>query len=287
MSEKSNIAWTDASWNPVTGCSRVSEGCRHCYAETLSLRFGWSKKPWTAQNAAENVVLHPGRLGQPLRWRKPRRVFVNSMSDLFHELVPDEFIDQVFAVMALAPQHSFLILTKRPQRMRDYAADGDLRVPRLAVAAQTMKWAGTVLAAEFPLVWPLPNCWLGVSVEDQATADQRIPILLASSAAIRFVSCEPLLGAVDLQRFMCSNWPYHESDPDHQCIDGYQHRLDWVIVGGESGANFRPMNLDWARSLVAQCRHRAGVAVFFKQASGLRPGMPSGDKELDTAKEFP
>src|SRR3990172_956464 len=117
MSAKSSIAWSDASWNPVTGCSHVSEGCRNCYAETLSLRFGWSKKPWTAQNAAENVVLHPDRLDAPLHWRKPRRVFVNSMSDLFHEQIPDDFIEALFGVMSFAGLHTFQILTKRPQRM--------------------------------------------------------------------------------------------------------------------------------------------------------------------------
>src|SRR3989337_202946 len=113
------ISWAQESWNPTTGCSKVSEGCRHCYAETLSLRFGWSKKPWTAQNAAENVVVHPERLEQPLRWRKPRRVFVNSMSDLFHEQVPQDFIASIFVIMEHCPQHTFQILTKRPERMRE------------------------------------------------------------------------------------------------------------------------------------------------------------------------
>ena len=244
------IAWTDETWNPVTGCSHVSEGCRNCYAEVLSLRFGWSKKPWTAQNAAENVVLHPERIDQPLHWRKPRRIFVNSMSDLFHEQIPDEFLHQVFARMSAARQHIFQVLTKRPERMQRFCAYGK----------------------------PLPNVWLGVSCEDQATYAQRIPLLLETPAAVRFVSCEPLLGPIDL------TWVGNEFD--HLSKTKYPAALDWVIVGGESGPGFRPMNLDWARALVAQC-HAASVPVFFKQAAGLRPEVPSGDPNLDGCKEFP
>jgi len=165
---QSKIEWTDATWNPVTGCSRVSPGCENCYAETLSLRRGWSKKPWTNQNAAENVVLHPDRLEAPLHWRKPRMVFVNSMSDLFHEQIPDEYIDRVFAVMALTPQHTYQILTKRPERMRGYMTahgrDGRtnaaIRVILLARGDERglldhgFPWAPTVL----PNVWLLDQC---------------------------------------------------------------------------------------------------------------------------------
>jgi len=272
MSEKSNIAWTDASWNPVTGCSHVSEGCRNCYAETLSLRFGWSKKPWTAQNAAENVVLHPDRLEAPLHWRKPRRIFVNSMSDLFHEEVPQDFIASVFVVMERARHHTFQILTKRAERMRE-AVSLPHRDSR----------------------WPLPNIWLGLSCEDQATADQRIPLLLDTPAAVRFVSCEPLLAPIDLTRIVLPNDGYaHRFPPEVDALNrahvdglgferGIKQGLDWVIVGGESGPGFRPMSLDWARSIREQCR-AAGVAYFGKQNSGPRPGIPLpgdlGDQEF-------
>ena len=169
MSDTSAIEWTDATWNPVTGCSKVSPGCANCYAETLSLRFGWSKKPWTLANAAENVVLHPERLLLPMRWRRPRRVFVNSMSDLFHELVPDPYVRQVFDVMASCPQHEFQVLTKRPSRMRE--------LHRLWTDRHGI----------------LPNVWLGTSIENARWVG-RADDLRATPAAVRFVSAEPLLG---------------------------------------------------------------------------------------------
>lgn len=165
MGDHSAIEWTDATWNPVTGCSKVSPACAYCYAETLSLRFGWSQSPWTPANAAENVVLHPERLDQPLRWQEPRMVFVNSMSDLFHELVPDDFIRRVWMRMEVAAQHTFQVLTKRPDRMRD------------------LSWS-------LPL---LPNVWLGTSIENDRWVG-RANDLRATRAAVRFVSAEPLLG---------------------------------------------------------------------------------------------
>jgi protein gp37 len=224
MGDRSAIEWTDATWNPVTGCSHVSEGCRHCYAEALSLRRGWSAKPWTARNAAENVVLHPDRLPQPLRWRQPRRVFVNSMSDLFHERIPAPFLDQVFAVMAQAARHTFQVLTKRPERMSEYLTNRDYGQQ------------------------PLPNVWLGVSVEDQAAVAERIPLLLQTPAAVRFISAEPLLGPLTLD------------------LNG----IDWVIVGGESGIGFRRMRPEWATDIRDQCT-AADVAFLFKQWGGVTP----------------
>ena len=245
MSDGSRIAWTDATWNPVTGCSRVSPGCAHCYAERLSHRFGWTTRPWTARHALANVQLHPDRLRQPLRWRHPRRVFVNSMSDLFHEQVPDAFLDQVFAGMALAPQHVFQVLTKRPRRAAAWWMD-PVRCARITAAVAAL--AERPLAA--PLPWPLPHVWLGVSAEDQRRAAERLPILTALPAAVRFVSCEPLLGPVDLQPWL--------------------DRLDWVIAGGESGPGARPCDPDWVRALRDQCA-AAGVPFFFKQWGGPRP----------------
>lgn len=160
------ISWTDETWNPTTGCSKVSEGCRYCYAEGLSLRFGWSKKPWTKPNEAENVICHPARLRKPFTWKKPSRVFVNSMSDLFHEVVPGAFIADVFEVMVATPQHTYQILTKRPER-----------------------------AAEWGGPWPA-NVWLGTSVEDQRVAN-RIDAIRRCGAQTKFLSCEPLIGPLD------------------------------------------------------------------------------------------
>jgi protein gp37 len=183
-SKKTAIEWTDATWNPVTGCSKVSEGCRNCYAATLAPRLAamgqdaYTDLPWTKKNAPKNVKLHHGRLAQPLRWAKPRRIFVNSMSDLFHELVPFEFVDQVFAVMALAPHHTFQVLTKRPERMAEYTSTAD-RAHRIGACmtlglisvepvlrgvdgAETARWRRD------GVTWPLPNVWLGTSVERTA-----------------------------------------------------------------------------------------------------------------------
>jgi protein gp37 len=157
------ISWTNETWNPTTGCSRVSDGCRHCYAERLSLKFGWSKKPWTANNAEENVLCHPNRLSKPYSFKNPSRVFVNSMSDLFHPLIPDDFVRQVFDVMIDTPQHTYQILTKRPER-----------------------------AALWPGPWA-DNIWMGTSVEDSRVAN-RIDALLQCPAVVRFLSCEPLIG---------------------------------------------------------------------------------------------
>lgn len=252
MSEHSAIEWTDATWNPVTGCSKVSPGCAHCYAENLSLRWGRSLAPWTPANAARNVVLHPDRLRLPLGWRKPRRIFVNSMSDLFHEQVPDSFIFEVFLIMAQSQQHIFQVLTKRPERMRDLLT----------------KWTDdTAVRCQFAASgWPLPNVWLGTSVENQRWATERIPALIAAPATIRFLSCEPLLGLLDLAAWL--------------------PRLHWVISGGESGPSHRPIDSDWVRTIRDQCV-AAGVAFFHKQWGGRTP--KSGGRLLDgrTWDEFP
>jgi protein gp37 len=264
MGDGSAIEWTDATWNPVTGCSHVSEGCRHCYAETLSLRMGWSAKPWTAQNARENVIVHHDRLDQPKRWKKPRRVFVNSMSDLFHELISFEFIRAVWAVMAGTTQHTYQILTKRPERMR----------PLVASLRRELPWA----------VWPLPNVWLGISCEDQRTADERIPILLDTPAAVRFISAEPLLGPINLGALGSGPWWNALTGcGDRAGPHGLEHMeqirpLDWIICGGESGPHRRLMDPAWALSLRDQCVG-AGVPFFFKQVGGRTP--KAGGRMLD------
>jgi protein gp37 len=254
MSDKSKIEWTQATWNCVTGCSKVSEGCRNCYALRDWARL--SANPNTVYHGRKftDVQCHPERLDQPLRWTKPRRVFVNSMSDLFHESVPDAFIDQVFAVMALAKQHVFQVLTKRPERMRDYlCARNGLGNPEICSAINSIPYGlGNRHGA---LSMPLPNVWLGVSIEDQATADERIPLLLQTPAAVRWVSAEPLIGPVRL---------------DEPGLHGGPGQLDWCVVGGESGPNARPMHPDWVRSLRDQCQ-AAGVPFFFKQWGEFYP----------------
>lgn len=278
MGDKTGIAWTDATWNPVTGCSKVSAGCKHCYAERVFPRAYHGQtvpdtehRVWDAEHGRyevwqrprrfTDVKCHPERLDQPLRWRRPRRVFVNSMSDLFHPDVPDSFIAQVFGVMALAPQHTFQVLTKRPERMRDWIGQQNAHgMTSWACAAAGVKHGNAFTAArDNPagmVPWPLPNVWLGVSVEDQATADERIPVLLDTPAAVRFTSAEPLLGPVDLFSVCAYNAP-----GDGELV---WKGPDWVIVGGESGPRARPFDLDWGRSIVAQCRD-AGVPVFVKQ----------------------
>ena len=284
----SKIEWTNETWNPTTGCTKVSPGCAHCYAESLTKRYagapGWPAefKPWTPGNAAENVVLHPDRLDAPLRWKTPRMVFVDSMSDLFHENIPDDYIDKVFAVMALTPQHTYQVLTKRPERMREYMhieAQAGLRVEELL----DQRWAEKNdkpirLSPMQTEAWPLPNVWLGVTVENQHWADVRIPILLDTPAAVRFVSAEPLLGPVDLEHYLHASWGPNEDE-----------RLDWVIVGGESGPKHRLFNPEWARSIVMQCSEGwYDVACFVKQLGGLRPGNKLEDLPPDLrVREFP
>ena len=229
MSEQSAIEWTDATWNPVTGCTKVSPGCANCYIErTPPFRMAGRR----FVRGAIPVLLHPDRLDQPLRWRKPRRVFVNSMSDLFHEDVPDEFIDRAWQTMMLAQQHTFQILTKRPLRMRSYLA---------GLAADIERWPLPVDAgaARISLVtllislatWPLPNVWLGVSVENQRMADERIPVLLDTPAAVRFLSCEPLLGPLDLSPWL-ERRVLHSPDLGGVGTNSYAPRVSWVIVGG-------------------------------------------------------
>jgi protein gp37 len=221
----------------------------------------------------------------PLRWRKPRRVFVNSMSDLFHEELSDDSIDRVFAVMALAPQHQFQILTKRPQRMLTYLANPDL-TDRLTEIWQE----GHRDRATWTLMLPLENVWLGVSVEDQATADERIPLLLQTPAAVRFVSAEPLLGPVDLSGRLgeCCGFPKHElvAGEDHEvCCGNHSAGLDWAVVGGESGPGARPMQIEWAQSLQRQCGE-ASVPFFMKQLDGKRKKLSDFPGDL-RVREFP
>jgi protein gp37 len=276
VAEHTKIEWTDATWNPVTGCSIVSPGCTHCYAMKLAgtrLRHHASRKGLTDETRAGpvwngKVRLNEAWLTQPLRWNKPRRIFVCAHGDLFHEKVPDAWIDKVFAVMALSPQHTFQVLTKRAERMRNHFGVGRERMQtRWLWAARDV--LGDDADGHIPGAWPLPNVWLGVSAERQQEADERIPHLLNTPAAIRFVSCEPLIGAIDLRGINASG-----DGTVYNAVDGLRGvsllhvepcaKLDWIIVGGESGPGARPMHPDWARSLRDQCE-AAGVPFFFKQ----------------------
>jgi len=270
MSAQSSIEWTDATWNPVTGCTKVSPGCDNCYAETFAER--WRGTPGHHFETGFDVTLRPNALTMPLRWRKPRRVFVNSMSDLFHKDIPDEYIAKVFAVMARTPQHTYQILTKRHGRMRSLLGGGlGAGLQRLLEATADEDTAQALYDAP----WPLPNVWLGVSVEDQKHADLRIPALLETPAAVRFLSCEPLLGPVDLKQAVIPMG----SERGHGLTASYVHAggccrkfhgIDWVIVGGESGTGARPMHPQWARDLRDQCV-TAGVPFFFKQWGAWGP----------------
>lgn len=271
MGQNTNIEWTDATWNPVTGCSKVSPGCAHCYAE----RDFHRPYPWRDFG---DVRTHPERLDWPLRWRgskqakaegRPSKIFVNSMSDLFHDIIPVVFLDKCFAVMALASGHTFQVLTKRPERMKNYldlscvtglglpvSMSASARIARCAQRIAVQRGEKTDGAYwDLFLEPPYRNIWLGVSVENQKTADERIPLLLQTPAAVRFVSYEPALGPVNFWPFF--SWRKGEGE-------GARRSLDWVIAGGESGPKARPSHPDWFRTVRDQCLD-VGVPFFFKQ----------------------
>jgi protein gp37 len=290
MSDQRNggISWTDATWNPIRGCSRVSEGCRNCYAERVAARFNGPGLAYEGLVRMTNghpqwngtVRVVEAHMLDPLKWKRPQRIFVNSMSDLFHENVSDETIDRIFAVMALCPQHMFQVLTKRPERMLAYLkqAFSEQQMQRWVDAARRdaiVNLSPRNEAALVDLEWPLPNVWLGVSVEDQKTADERIPLLLQTPAAVRWISAEPLLGGIKLTRHH-AYCPIHDFDGGFctgDCPD--RQYLDWIVVGGESGPGARPMHPEWARSLRDQCV-AAGVAFHFKQWGEWLPAMCDG-----------
>ncbi|WP_028029916.1 phage Gp37/Gp68 family protein [Gemmobacter nectariphilus] len=273
MADTTHIEWTDATWNPITGCSIVDAGCTNCYAMQLAgtrlrnhpsraglTRVSGGRPKWTGE-----VRFNEQWLDQPLRWTRPRMIFVCAHGDLFHEAVPDEWIDQVFAIMADCPQHTFQVLTKRPERMASY-----LTTRRAGKSLQPPIGGGLLGYHPFNSeILPPRNIWIGTSISDQASADLRIPHLLATPAAVRFLSAEPLLGPVDLRAvdpgIACGAWCKGGCgvSGDNEC-GRESPSLDWVIVGGESGPGARPMHPDWARSLRDQCV-AAGVPFFFKQ----------------------
>ncbi|MBK8270202.1 MAG: phage Gp37/Gp68 family protein [Planctomycetes bacterium] len=305
------IEWTDETWNCITGCTRVSAGCDHCYSARMTYRLeGMGQEKYTGLTVLNPrgerhfngvVRCHDDALTIPLRWKKPRRIFVNSMSDTFHKDVPFEFIDRMFAVMALCPQHTFQVLTKRPERMAEYldevskAEDWD-RTPSDSPPERDIgRWMSESYSQRRdrggkPNIygpfsncindpkkwewcsachnWPLPNVWLGTSVENQQAADERIPHLLRCPAAVRFLSAEPLLGLLSSLTSQCAD---AVSQLGKKALDG----IHWVIVGGESGPGSRPCNIEWIRSIIQQCRE-AGVACFVKQL-GAKPVCVKAD----------
>lgn len=316
------IEWCDETWNPVVGCTRVSEGCRNCWAERMAYRVASAALspgrsldgPISAHvgvvqgdpesglrpywNGRTEFVEHA--LTQPLWWRKPRRVAVCLMGDLFHESVPDEWIDRVWAVMAVTPQHTYQVLTKRPERMAAYLGLDKYESARrhgavLGTAQNEIDRPPSCPSSRDLFDWPLRNLWLGTSIEDQQTADARIPHLLRCPAAVRWISAEPLLGPVDLGRAIpCGYYCDPDADGgghhDHAFLDGGNtvSPIDWVVCGGESGPGARPMHPDWPRGLRDQCQE-ARVAFFFKQwgewapsefGSGGRGDPPDNDRYI-------
>jgi len=277
MGDRTGIEWTDATLNLVSGCSKISEACERCYAERDSLRYGYTKYPWTEANAGKNVVLHPERLNIPLKWKKSRRVFVCSMGDLFHPLVPFKFICDAFAMMTFAKQHTFQVLTKRPERALEFFNTWESKN------------------------WPLPNVQMIVTAENQKRADERIPLLLQIPAAVHGVSIEPMLSEMDLTEYLsCERRTTLDGIP---CEPYFKKTfgtrlltLDWVIVGGESGPGARMTNPSWIRSILDQCK-AAGVPFFMKQAGEVlarawgckdrKGGNPDEWPEEFRVREFP
>lgn len=245
---RTKIEWTDMTWNPVTGCTPISEGCQNCYAKRMAKRLA-GRCGYPADDPFK-VTLHPERLNEPLKWKTPRRVFVCSMSDLFHEDVPFEYIHVIWDIIKACPQHTFLILTKRPQRMAE--------VVNRIYGLERLGWSKGF--------WD--HVWLGVTAENQQHANERIPILLQIPAAVRFVSVEPMLGPVDLSKWKPFDGECYCQDDPKGCKPRLSKNcpetaIDWVICGGETGPGARPMHPDWVRSLKDQCQD-AGVPFFLK-----------------------
>lgn len=296
MGGESKIQWTDATWSPVRGCSMVSPGCTNCYAMTQAHRwpqFGRLTRPgpngmvWTGEVRTIDALMT-----LPLGWRTPRLVFVNSQSDTFHADVPTEFIDMMFAIMSVCRWHVFQVLTKRPERMLEYCSSTDTMGRIAAIVARLAHNLGSAYVTHVDDGLPgfhLPNVWLGVSAEDQDRADERIPLLLNTPAAVRFVSCEPLLGPIDFNALSdaCENLNALSGRREDPFGDVVTRRLgsalDWVIVGGESGQRARSLDLAWIRAIVDQCA-AAYVPVFVKQIGArpydTHPNDPSRHREL-------
>jgi protein gp37 len=271
---KTEIAWCDYSWNPLVGCSKLSLGCQKCYAAEAakSARLQQFSQYQKVKEWDGTIEFVENQLTKPLSWKSPKKVFVGSMSDIFHKNVKDEWLDKIFAVMAFARQHTFQVLTKRPKRMQQYLSD--------PATVDRIEEAGYTFTHNMDCVnnWSLPNVWLGTSVENQQVAGDRIPLLLDSPAAVRFLSCEPLLEELNLisheregrsYNYLLNTWETRRSGAGGAVAGGrispfYADGIDQIIIGGESGPGARPCHIDWIRSLVRQCQ-QTKTAVFVKQ----------------------
>lgn len=317
----SSIEWTEQTWNPTTGCDRISDGCTNCYALTMAQRLkgmGSAKYQTDGDPSTSGpgfgLAMHQDTLTDPLGWKKPRKVFVNSMSDLFHKDVTSEFIAQVFAVMALTPQHTYQLLTKRHGRMRSLLNNDAFHLSVLAWTARQQDEKHPMPAwnpgARLLKTWPLPNVWLGVSVEDQKRADLRIPALIDTPVAVRFLSCEPLLGPVRLtnqdhaqhQRdwdgadWVCLDCSTDDTTVPWRITDPTNLGIAWTIIGGESGPGARPLDTAWVTDLITDSR-TIGAAPFVKQlgsiwardnhASDAKGGKPADWPEGLHVREYP
>lgn len=308
MAVGTQISWTEATWNPIVGCSVLSPGCKHCYAMRMARRLelmGQARYAGLTQMTAAGPVwtgeTRPvfETLFAPVLRAKPTIYFVNSMSDLFHETVPQEIIDRIFAVMAISARHVFQLLTKRSARMRAYLRDpetpGRIYQEVCSIVTEEGHDFGVILIAHPGQeafappgprvrlgVWPLPNVWLGISAEDQKRADERIPDLLQSPAALRWVSAEPLLGRIDFRMIAADDTGEIDALTGTVFCQGRNEpakipRLDWIVVGGESGPEARPMHPDWARQIRDACR-ATDVIFHFKQWGAW---IPKIDRERD------
>jgi protein gp37 len=314
VSDKSAIEWTDATWNPTRGCTKIAQGCKNCYAETFAER--WRGVPNHAYELGFDPRLAPDQLHLPLTWKKPRRIFVDSMSDLFHEEFPFTYIAAVFGVMGACQRHTFQVLTKRPERAVQFFAWLEKQRPEFTAAVVKLggAWPNGQQSAQSAICayyardvlepitespfagWPLPNVWIGTSVANQCDADKNIPELLRIPAAVRFLSIEPMLGPVDLSELLSEDW---QDDSTHfdpysgEPITRYESEhfgtrpvIDWVIVGGESGHGARPCNVESVRSIVAQCQ-AAAVPVFVKQLGANVIGHNDDGFEGDKPGSWP
>lgn len=300
MAARSKIEWTEMTWNVVTGCNKVSQGCKFCYAEVMhkrlmSMEESKVKKGLIKESDRkysrpflDGAFPHEPSLTIPLHMKKPRMIFVNSMSDLFHESVPFEFIAKVFYAMRLSKRHTYQVLTKRPDRMLEFLSH--VRYNKYSFCYThngnpTKLYGGDGEIVCWKDEFPLKNVWLGVSVEDQKTADERIPILLQVPAAVRWLSAEPLLGKINLFNYLTST--YNDRQDENGRNKWAVPHLDWVVAGGESGKGARPMHPDWVRSIRDQCKV-AGVPFYMKQIceNGRKINYEDFPKDLKI-REYP
>lgn len=289
------IQWTDEVWNWLVGCSRISEGCVNCYAAEAAKsprlqQFGQYQQ---VKNWDGKIEFVESALMKPLKWRKSKKIFTCSMSDVFHENVPFEWIDRAFAVMAICNHHTFQILTKRPERMKEYfdSKPHERWIKEIweinTIAGLFYNPSLGAIVSRLRQREPLPNVWLGVTVENQQAAEERIPVLLSTPASVRFLSCEPLLEEVDLSEHLILEYAEWDMETSNPMGGGtaYAYPIDWIICGGESGNNVRECRIEWIESIVHQCDW-AGVPCFVKQL-GSNCGLKLKSRSGGDIEEFP